>query len=57
MCKHNETMNVSIFRIQKIQQQKLGVVGEPKDGQLETRPEKQHESFKWNKLSQQFWLD
>lgn len=50
-------MNVSIFRIQKIQQQKLGVVGEPKDGQLETRPEKQHESFKWNKLSQQFWLD
>lgn len=39
---HNETMNVNIFRIQKIQQQKLGEVDEPKDDQLEIRPEKQH---------------
>lgn len=31
-------MNVNIFRIQKIQQQKLGEVDEPKD----IRPEKQH---------------
>ena len=35
-------LNVNIFRIQKSQQQKLGEIDEPKDGLLETRPEKQH---------------